>query len=164
MIWPNSIGSKRLKTATEPAKTDSPKRTKPINSRAKGKAGELEVAALLRDALGVDATRNLVQSREGGADLLGLPGWAVEVKRAKESSQIAQWWDQACRQAERSGCRPVLFYRLDRRKWQVVVALRHFKEEFKNAPMWMYLEMGFDVFAALIREEMNSTQPEEDRQ
>ena len=151
------IGPKRRKT-------DSPKRAKPINSRAKGKAGELEVAAMLRDALGVDAARNLVQSREGGADLLGLPGWAVEVKRAKDNSQIDQWWGQACRQAERAGNRPVLFYRLDRRKWQAVVALRYFQPGFENAPIWMRLEMAFDVFAALIREEMNSTQPEEDRQ
>lgn len=50
--------------------------------RRKGKAGELELARLLREHLGADVTRNLEQSRRGGADLLGLPGWAVEVKRA----------------------------------------------------------------------------------
>ena len=50
--------------------------------RRKGKAGELELARLLRELLGATVARNLAQTRQGGCDLLGLDGWAVEVKRA----------------------------------------------------------------------------------
>lgn len=32
--------------------------------------------------MSADVARNLEQTRQGGADLLGLPGWVVEVKRA----------------------------------------------------------------------------------
>ena len=53
-----------------------------ISSRRKGKRGELEVAALLRDLLGTAVVRNLTQTRDGGHDLIGLPGWSAEVKRA----------------------------------------------------------------------------------
>ena len=49
------------------------------SSRRKGKAGELEVADLLRDLLGTAVTRNLTQARDGGHDLIGLPGWSAEV-------------------------------------------------------------------------------------
>ncbi len=42
--------------------------------RRKGKAGELELARLLREHLGADVARNLEQTRQGGADLLGIDG------------------------------------------------------------------------------------------
>lgn len=52
------------------------------NSQRKGKEGERELARLLREHLGDGVSRNLEQARNGGADLNGLPGWCVEVKRA----------------------------------------------------------------------------------
>ena len=36
--------------------------------RRKGKAGELELARLLRELLGANVARNLVQARQGGAE------------------------------------------------------------------------------------------------
>lgn len=83
------------------------------SQRKKGKAGELEIARLLRDHLGADITRNLLQARQGGADLLGVPGWAIEVKRAARP-RLSEWWQQTCSQAQATGQRPALFYRLDR--------------------------------------------------
>jgi len=50
--------------------------------RRKGADGERELARLLREALGAGVFRNLDQPRQGGADLLGIAGWAIEVKRA----------------------------------------------------------------------------------
>ena len=91
--------------------------------RRKGKVGELELVRLLRELLGANVARNLEQSRQGGADLLGLPGWAIEVKRAARA-RLSEWWLQTCTQAEVTGQRPALFYRLDRQPWRVVVALR----------------------------------------
>ena len=49
--------------------------------RNKGRSGEQEVARLIRDWLGLDVHRNWqAQTAEGGADLSGVPGWAIEVK------------------------------------------------------------------------------------
>ena len=124
------------------------------SQRRKGKAGELEIARLLRELLGADVTRNLVQSREGGADLLGVPGWAVEVKRAARA-RLSEWWLQTCQQAESTGQKPALFYRLDRQPWRVVVALRHVTAGFENAPLALRLETDVEVFAALVRESIS---------
>ena len=70
------------------------------SSRRKGKRAELEVAALLRDLLGAAVVRNLTQTRDGGHDLLGLPGWSAEVKRAARP-RIAEWWAQAVGSSKR---------------------------------------------------------------
>jgi hypothetical protein len=98
--------------------------------RDKGQRGEREVAGLLRDWLGMDITRNWQQqSAEGGADLTGIPGWAVEVKFA--DTFLSAWWRQTVAQAERAGAAPVLIYRLTGAargrhildKWRVVVRI-----------------------------------------
>lgn len=51
------------------------------DSRRKGEAGEREAALILRDLLGPSVLRNLTQARDGGHDLIGIPGWTTEVKR-----------------------------------------------------------------------------------
>lgn len=119
--------------------------------RRKGATGERELARLLRDLLGADVLRNLDQPRQGGADLLGISGWAIEVKRAARPA-LPAWWQQTCEQADRCQCKPALAYRLDRHPWLVVVALRHIANGFENAPMALRIETDLDVFAALVRE------------
>lgn len=119
--------------------------------RRKGARGERELAGLLREHLGANVARNLMQSREGGGDLLGLANWSVEVKRAARP-RLSEWWLQTCQQAEATGQRPALFYRLDRQSWRVVVALRHVAAGFDHAPLSMRLETDVEVFAALARE------------
>jgi hypothetical protein len=98
--------------------------------RRKGQRGEREVAGLIRDWLGADVTRNWQQqSAEGGADLAGVPGWAVEVKFA--DIFVSAWWRQAVEQAERADACPVLIYRLTGKgkgkhildKWRCLVRL-----------------------------------------
>lgn len=121
--------------------------------RRKGANGERELARLLREHLGANVARNLEQTRQGGADLLGLPGWAVEVKRANRP-RLLEWWLQTCQQAEVTGQRPALFYRLDRHPWRVVIALRHVAAGFDHAPLSLRLETDVEVFAALAREVM----------
>lgn len=87
-----------------------------INVRDKGKAGEREIATILRNELGVPATRNLrEQAAVGGSDIIGVPGWAIEVKRQKK--YLRSWWTQAAEQAASAGLEPVLLYRLDRKPW-----------------------------------------------
>ncbi len=122
------------------------------DSRRKGEAGEREAALLLQDLLGTAVVRNLTQTRDGGHDLIGIAGWSVEVKRAAKP-RIAEWWAQAARQA--NGARPVLIYRIDRRPWRAVIALRDVVPGFEGQPrddLTWTLEASLEVFAALVRE------------
>lgn len=89
-------------------------------SRNKGARGEREFLALLGEQLGEMLTRNLQQTREGGADCLCVKGWAIEVKRCEALSRPA-WWRQAVKQAERLGVEPMLAYRRNREPWTVWV-------------------------------------------
>lgn len=91
------------------------------SSRTKGHNGERELATLLSEALGRDVYRNLEQARDGGPDLLGLPGLAVEVKR-RETPSLETWWRQARAQARTLEV-PVLAYRVNRKPWLFVVPL-----------------------------------------
>ena len=88
------------------------------SQRRKGAAGEREFLRELGSELGDCLTRNLQQTREGGADCLCVRGWAIEVKRQEALSRPA-WWRQACEQAERAGAQPMLAYRRNREPWRV---------------------------------------------
>ena len=88
--------------------------------RNKGAQAERELFALLTDGLGLNITRNLVQTRAGGADTIDIPGVALEVKR-HEVLQIGSWWEQTLAQA---GDRiPLLAYRQSRQPWRFVIDL-----------------------------------------
>lgn len=90
------------------------------SQRTKGAAGEREVCHLIRDSLGIDAKRNLSQTREGGCDIAVGP-YHVEVKRRARIGQIYDWLEQAeesCQNGERS----VVFCRADKKKWLVVMS------------------------------------------
>lgn len=101
-----------------------------INSRAKGQRGERMVADLLNltivrtsERLGVKPSkmsRNLVQSRNGGHDLVGQDWIAIEVKWYNEiKSHLPNWWRQCLEQAERVNGEPVLIYKSNGSKWSV---------------------------------------------
>lgn len=98
----------------------------PIKSpKAKGSSGEYEIIALLTAwaaevGVQLDLTRNLEQVREGGADINGVTGLEVEVKRV-ENGSINQWWAQVCRAANKSGKTPTLFHRKNRQPWRARV-------------------------------------------
>jgi len=93
-------------------------------SRNKGRRGEQEAVRIIRDELGFDVSRNWqAQSAEGGADLTGIPGWAVEIKRRSEirPADLALFRAQANRQAQAAAAWPALWYREDRGSWTVSV-------------------------------------------
>ena len=92
-------------------------------SRDKGARAEREVLKLLGDELGEILTRNLQQTREGGADCLAVKGFAIEVKRQERLSRPA-WWAQAVEQAQRVGAEPMLLYRRNREKWKAFIHTR----------------------------------------
>ena len=117
-------------------------------SRNKGKSGEREVAKLLTSELGdlleENIKRNLLeQTRDGGCDLTGLPGFAIEVKRYQSVSggQLAVWWRQSLEQAALANGIPVLFFRGDRREWAALVPLAWVQSPWSE-PKGMYV--GFD--------------------
>jgi hypothetical protein len=110
----------------------------PLNSRAKGKAAELEFASFCRDH-GFDETRRGVQycGRNGNADVVGLPGIWSEVKRS-ETLRLHDALAQAAADAK-PGDTPVVFHRRSRGKWIAILPAGAFLEllhmaEFGHAP------------------------------
>lgn len=95
-----------------------------MNSRRKGKGGELELAAILREH-GYDAHRGQ-QYRGGGdsPDVTGLPGVHIECKRV-ERLDLDAAFEQATRDAA-PGEVPAVFHRRNGKPWKVTVSLEDF--------------------------------------
>lgn len=92
-----------------------------MNSKKKGKTGELELANLLKKH-GYD-TRRSVQycGSNGDADVVGLDGIHIECKRV-ERLNIDDAMQQAISDA-REGELPAVFHRKNRKKWLVTMTL-----------------------------------------
>ncbi len=103
-----------------------------MNSRAKGKAGELELAAFLRDH-GFEARRG--QQFAGGGDspdiVSSLPGFHIECKRV-ESGNLYVWMDQAMRDTPGAHI-PVVMHRRSRKEWVAILPLPQFLKLVKKA-------------------------------
>lgn len=97
-----------------------------VNIRNKGSRGEREAVLVIGGWLApvyraagmipVDLERNLMQSRQGGYDLVGIDWLALEVKR-HETLSVSQWWKQTLRQAGPEQV-PFLMYRQNRTPWR----------------------------------------------
>jgi hypothetical protein len=124
------------------------------SSRRKGQTGEREVCKLIRDALDIDASRNLDQTREGGSDIMSIPGYALEVKKHAAVSQgkISKWWEQAVRQAIECGRTPVLFYRIPSSTWRVVLAMDAVVDQ---SDYLMTVTISPELFFEMIRESVS---------
>jgi len=85
--------------------------------REKGRRAELEVVALCR-AEGWPASRNLDQARDGGSDILGIPGLCLEVKRT-ERADVWAWWQQATN-AAKPGQIPTVAFRRSQSDWLAI--------------------------------------------
>ena len=104
-----------------------------INSRNKGKNGELELAALLR-SFGFDSLRG--QQFKGGGDspdVTGLAGFHIECKRV-ESGNPYHWLAQAKRDAVDNT--PVVFHRRNHQDWVVVIDAKDFLGLLKSYEMF----------------------------
>jgi Holliday junction resolvase len=94
-----------------------------MNSRSKGKRGELELAKYLRDR-GFEARRG--QQFAGGGDspdVLGIPGVHIECKRV-EAGSLYSWLDQAKRDAGNKT--PVVMHRRNNQDWVAILSLNDF--------------------------------------
>src|SRR5690606_3023733 len=86
-------------------------------SRNKGARAERELCGLLREYIGVDATRNLKQYQAAQhGDIEQLVGrYLIECKNHKTVA-LRQWWEQALTAARVRGlCLPCVAYRLPNR-------------------------------------------------
>ena len=104
------------------------------SQRTKGAAGEREICHILSDSLGVEAKRNLSQTREGGCDI-AVGKFRIEVKRRARIGQIYDWMEQAmqsCKDDERA----IVLCRADGKKWLAVLpldeALKHLGNEMEG--------------------------------
>lgn len=93
-----------------------------INSRNKGKCGELELAEFLR-AHGFEARRGQqFKGGPGSPDVIGLPdGYHLECKRV-EAGNLYNWMEQARRDAG-PGVTPIVAHRKNRQDWVAILPL-----------------------------------------
>lgn len=99
-----------------------------INSRDKGKRGELELSKHLRDHGWIDARRSAQYCGiAGDADIAdAIPGIHIECKRT-ERLNLYPAMQQAIDDAP-DGIIPTVFHRRSRKPWLVVVRLGDLKE------------------------------------
>ena len=101
-----------------------------MNSRAKGKRGELEFARLCRDH-GYDVRRTAQYCGNTGeaSDVVGLPGIHAEVKRV-ERLDIYAAVSQAQRDAK-TGEMPTVFHRKNNCPWLVTMTFDQWIDLYK---------------------------------
>jgi hypothetical protein len=122
--------------------------------RDKGKRGERAVANIIFELTGWNAQRR-VRNDHGDTDLVGIPGWAVEVKDHAKATlgDVRDWWAQACNQAK--GNIPLLVYKRQRGEWRCVypVAIHLCMQEADWWKDYSYtVETSMEGWAAVARE------------
>ncbi len=99
-----------------------------MNSRNKGAAGERELAAKLRE-YGYNCRRGQQYSgANGDADVVGLPGVHIEVKRV-EKLNLYDAIAQAVRDAK-DGETPAVFHRKNNKGWLVTLRMDDFMKMY----------------------------------
>lgn len=102
-----------------------------INSRAKGAAGERELANLLKDC-GYDSRRGQQYcGADGSADVIGLPGIHIECKRV-ERLNLENAMMQSKHDA-RAGEIPTVFHRKNRGEWLVTMSFEDWIQLYREA-------------------------------
>ncbi len=95
-----------------------------MNSKQKGKRGELELSHKLNE-LGFNTRRSVQycgKAEEGMADLVGIPGVHIECKR-NERLNINEAMDQAIRDCKDDES-PMVFHRKNNKPWLVTMTLK----------------------------------------
>ena len=111
-----------------------------MNSRAKGAAGERELAKKLRE-YGFDARRGQQFSgANGDADVVGLPGIHIECKRV-ERLDLHGAMDQAKRDAREDEF-PAVFHRKNNCEWLVTMRFDDWMQLYREWLLSMELVDG----------------------
>ena len=106
-----------------------------INSKQKGKRGELELSHVL-NSYGYDTRRSVQyngKEEEGQPDLVGLPGIHVECKYTN-SLRLYKAVEQSVRDTESTGRKelPVVFHRQTNKEWLAIMPLSIFMQLYQN--------------------------------
>jgi Holliday junction resolvase len=99
-------------------------------SKEKGKAGEREFAELLRTHGFSEARRGQQFSGISGEDVIGLPGFHIEVKR-NEAFHLYPAMEQSKEDAK-IGEIPIVAHRPNRHEWIIVIHADDFLKFVKN--------------------------------
>ena len=103
-----------------------------VNSRTKGAVAEREVARIL-NSYGYNCRRGQQYcGANGDADVVGLPGIHIEVKR-REKLNLYDAMDQSKRDAAVSGGLPSVFWRKNNCEWLVVMTPEDWMRLYKGA-------------------------------
>ena len=104
-----------------------------MNSRSKGKRGELEIARILRDTYGWKVVRRGQQyaGANGDADVVGLPGIHIECKR-RERLDLYDAIAQAVRDAGKKNLLPTVMHRKNNCEWLVTMRLDDWVEIYRE--------------------------------
>lgn len=103
-----------------------------MNSKRKGKEGELELARLLRSYGFLDCRRSQQYCGiSGDADVIGLPGIHIECKR-NETLNIKEAMEQSERDTLFGFEIPVVMHRKNRKPWYVTMRVSDFIELFNG--------------------------------
>ena len=99
-------------------------------------------------------SRNLNQTRDGGADLIGLDNFQIECKRYKKNnSDLPQnaWWKQVLDSCKENNDIPILIWKYDYQDVQVQfpVVMFNFTSDFDESFSDYPARMKFDDFMFL---------------
>lgn len=109
-----------------------------MNSKNKGKRGELELAHKLKE-YGYSCRRSQqFAGINGDADVVGLDGIHIECKRV-EKLNIYDAIDQAKRD-HKSGELPTVFHRKNHCEWLVTMTLKDFMTLYQNSEVSSWTE------------------------
>ena len=101
-----------------------------INSKQKGKRGELELVKAINEH-GYETRRSVqYNGQEGEADLIGLPGVHIECKRV-ERLNLSEAMAQAERDAK-AGAMAAVFHRKTGERRRVTLDFDDFMQLYKN--------------------------------
>lgn len=113
-----------------------------IHVRNKGHNGEREFCKKLEAVLGRTVARNVDQVRDGGADIIDVPPYAIEVKR-QESLNLNGWWKQALSQRTSKCPIAVLVWRQNNaRTWNVRIEADYIiKKKMRVEGAWVQVSL-----------------------
>lgn len=99
-----------------------------INSRAKGKRGELTLMHILRDFYGLPVRRGYASS--GEPDLVGMSGIHIECKNV-ENLNLYKAYEQSVRDSEKmKDGEPVVIHKKNNKPWMVTMELPLFMDMY----------------------------------
>jgi len=120
--------------------------------RGKGHSGERDICDLLTKALGLKEplSRNIDQVKFGGADIIGLRPWAIEVKR-QEQVTLVPFWRQARSQVTKRNPIPVVVYRKNHQPWRVMIPFVAVAKKKLVVDSKEYITLEWDVFLQYVK-------------